>query len=399
MSRAFLKTKEFRRFLFLIGLTVLAFSYAMFQGGFVSWFLFYSFLPFAFYAFILFFYPLVLKGKRTFSKQEFLFHEPVRTQITLSRKHRFPLFYIIVEEVISNSPLFSEQQMKRALVPGFKRELTFSYEISHMPRGEHHFTGIRVKTSDLFGLIEKEKQIPIENKIVVYPPFEELQYRPISGSSGQGSAMRAARVYQNEDTSISVGIRSYQPGDRLSLINWKATAKRNSLMTKEFEQHRSHDVMIVMDCTPSAQFETVVSFTASAVKGIIRSGAQVGLLTTGDEGRSFRVQGGAGHEQQLFYHLAAVKAANTVSFASFLENERALVQKSSTLLLVTSQLTEKVTERARYYSSQGQSVIVFLVDGSETNSERRLVGRENGIKVCLVQQGQFAKAFSEVSSA
>ncbi|WP_050180041.1 DUF58 domain-containing protein [Domibacillus robiginosus] len=399
MSKAFSKTKEFRRFLLLIALTVLAFSYAMFQGGFVSWFLFYSFLPAAFYAFILFFYPLSLKGKRTFSKQEFLFDEQVRIQITLLRKNRFPLFYIVAEEMIENSPLLSEQQRKRALVPGFKKEFTFDYEISRMPRGEHHFTGIRVKTGDLFGFIEKEKQIPIENKIVVYPSFEELQYRPLSGSAAYGSAARARRGYQNEDMSMSVGIRSYQPGDRLSLINWKATAKRNSLMTKEFEQHQSHNIMIVMDCTPSAQFETVVSFTASAIKGIIPSGAQVGLLTADDDRRHFGVRGGEKHEQQLFYHLATIKETSTVSFASILENEAAIIQQSSTLLLVTSQLTEGALERARYYSSQGQSVIVFLADGSQATSESRPAQQWGGISVCIVRKGQFAKAFSEVSSA
>lgn len=34
------------------------FSYAMFQGGFVSWFLFYAFLPFVLYAGLLALYPL-----------------------------------------------------------------------------------------------------------------------------------------------------------------------------------------------------------------------------------------------------------------------------------------------------------------------------------------------------
>lgn len=396
MSRAFLKWKEFHRFLFLIGLMVTAFSYAMFQGGFVSWFLFYSFLPIALYAVMLFFYPLSFHGERVVSKQKVSFHEQVHIEITLSRKNRFPLFTIIAEEVISSSPLPSEQQMKKALVPGWKKTLAFNYEISRMPRGEYHFTGIRVKTSDLFGLIEKEKQIPIEDKIVVYPFFEELRYRPISGSAGQGSARRAKRADQNEDTPMSVGIRSYQPGDRLSLINWKATAKRNSLMTKEFEQPQSHDVMIVMDCMPSAQFETVVSFTASAVKGIIRSGAQVGLLTASNEIRRFAIRGGEGHEQQIFHHLAIINEANTAALANVLENQTAFIQQGGTLLLVTAQLGEKVMERARYFSSQGQSVIVFFVAGSQTHSEHKLVQQSRGIKICMVQEGQFAKAFLEV---
>ena len=48
------------------------FSYAMFQGGFVSWFLFYSFLPFALYAFLFAFYPLKnLTAERRLSQGQY----------------------------------------------------------------------------------------------------------------------------------------------------------------------------------------------------------------------------------------------------------------------------------------------------------------------------------------
>lgn len=396
MSKVQVKTKELLRFLLLIGLALLAFSYAMFQGGFVSWFLFFSFLPPALYAISLFLYSFSYHGERTFSKDTFLFHEPVRMHVALYRESRFPLFYLIAAEQLQHSSLLSDPQTKTVLSPGFKKKLTFTYEIDQMPRGEHHFTGIRLKTGDLFGLIVKEQQIPVENKIVVYPPLEDIQYRPPASSGDHGAAMTTASSYQHRDSSMAVGIRSYQPGDRLSLINWKATAKRSSLMTKEFEQHQSHDVMMVMDCTPSPQFEEAVSFTASAVKGIIRSGAQVGLLTVSDKRRYFQTDSSAGHEQQLFHHLATIQESGTASFAAVLEKEAAILQQNSTLLLVTTQLTKEAAERVRFYSGQGQSVAVFVVAG-ETAPATEQIHQPYGINVCVVQKGQFARAFAEVS--
>ncbi|PAD62894.1 DUF58 domain-containing protein, partial [Bacillus siamensis] len=46
------------KLLILAVLTAAVFSYAMFQGGFVSWFLFYAFLPFIVYAGLVAVYPL-----------------------------------------------------------------------------------------------------------------------------------------------------------------------------------------------------------------------------------------------------------------------------------------------------------------------------------------------------
>ena len=52
------KVKIFTKGIYPFILLIATFVFAMFQGGFVSWFLFYTFLPFALYSFVLFFYPL-----------------------------------------------------------------------------------------------------------------------------------------------------------------------------------------------------------------------------------------------------------------------------------------------------------------------------------------------------
>ena len=46
------------RFVFVLLVLLSAFVFAMFQGGYVSWTIFYAILPFVFYSIALFFYPL-----------------------------------------------------------------------------------------------------------------------------------------------------------------------------------------------------------------------------------------------------------------------------------------------------------------------------------------------------
>ncbi|RSK57099.1 DUF58 domain-containing protein [Bacillus canaveralius] len=387
----------------LLFLVIVTFSYAMFQGGFVSWFLFYSFLPFAFYGLALAFYSLTdIEVERVLLKKEFNAGETLKAEVRLSRRIAFPLFYIVIEDCLGESLAFSRQQKqaKTFLTPGFRRELSFQYTIDEMPRGEHALKAIRVKTGDPLGLIEKEQRIAADDKVIVYPAFEELIYRPLENHYDQG--MTASKERVQRDTSMAIGIREYQPGDRFSWINWKATAKRNDIMTKQFEQRQSHDVFIMMDCAPEGRFEIIVSFTASIIRAILRKGAQVGLISSSDERAAFPIRGGEVQQQQLFYHLAKVRDASPVMLDRILETETFLTQQNVTIMLVTAQLTKQLIERAGYFAQRKSSVVLFLIKNEkESPSQNELTlkaaATARGIRVVMIHNGLFKEAFSEVN--
>lgn len=381
-------------------LICITFSYAMFQGGFVSWFLFYCFLPFAVYAVFVSIYPLgKLEIERTIMKNEYNAGESIIVTVLIRRKSAFPLLFLVLEDCLSEQLLLSQErsQAKTFLFPGFQKEIVWKYEITHLPRGEHFFQSIRIKTGDPLGLIEMEKQIHVEDKIIVYPAYEEFIYRPMESHYDQG--MTASKERVQRDTSMAIGIREYQPGDRFSWINWKATAKRNDLMTKEFEQRQSHDVYILMDCTPDVRFEAIVSFTASLIRAILQKGAQVGFLSSASERFAVPTRGGEYQQQQLFYHLAKVKDNSPVLIEQVLEVESTLLQKSNNLLLITAQINRPLIERASLLAS---STIYLLKNEKESLSQEELslkaVANARGLKIILVHDGHFPAVFSEVAN-
>ncbi|PLR98669.1 DUF58 domain-containing protein [Bacillus sp. T33-2] len=396
------RVKEIWKLLVLFLLILLAFSYAMFQGGFVSWFLFYSFLPFALYALGLTFYGLKdITAERIYTKAEYNAGEKLKVSVILERNTPFPLLYTVAEEQASES-LAEHSQMKTAksfLFPGFNKVFHFEYTVDELPRGEHFFSGIRIKTGDPLGLIEKETLVPVEDKILVYPAYEPLVYNPFENHYDQG--MTASKERVQRDTSMAIGVREYQPGDRFSWINWKATAKRNDIMTKEFEQRQTHDVSIIMDCAPDKRFETIVSFTASLVKAILRKGAQVGLLTASSERAAYPIRGGEIQQQQLFYHLAKIRDNSPVTLDRVMEGETFLAHQNVTLMLVTAQLTKGLVEKASFYSQRNGAVTIFLIKkGKELPAQDELAlktaANARGVAVTLVHEGGFKDAFSEV---
>ncbi|WP_223596493.1 DUF58 domain-containing protein [Neobacillus bataviensis] len=403
MKKLFRLIKKAWKFVLLFLLILLTFSYAMFQGGFVSWFLFYSFLPFAIYCVALSFYSMnELEVTRIIPKTDYNAGEQLKVTVQIKRSKGFPLFYLLMEDHMNEGLKFAQhlKPPKALLLPGMKKEFSYEYIIHELPRGEHFFETFTLKIGDPLGLFQKEKTFEKESKIIVYPAYTELLYRPFENQYDQG--LTASRERVQRDTSMAVGVRDYQPGDRFSWINWKASAKRGEIMTKEFEQRQSHDVFVVMDCVPDKHFEPVVSFSASLIRAILKKGAQTGLLTISRERASFPIRGGEQHLQELFYHLAKIEAKSYSAFDKVLETDGLFIQQAVSFMLVTAQLTKPLIEKASFLGQRKGSITLFLIKGQKeapSANERSLISLANarGVRVIMIHEGEFTSAFSEVS--
>jgi uncharacterized protein (DUF58 family) len=402
MKKGFGTIKNIWKLIVLLLLGAMAFSYAMFQGGFVSWFLFYSFLPFALYSLALSFYPLKkMTVERILAKKEFAAGERLTVKIILQRSFPFPLFYLLIKDCLRESTFPNMKENGKTFVfPWFHRKVEFEYTIGELPRGEHAFFAIELKTGDPLGLVEKQITISLDDKILVYPAYEELMFKSLDTHFDQGMAESKERVQR--DTTMAVGIREYQPGDRFSWINWKATAKRNDLMTKEFEQRKTEDIFVVMDCAPHRNFEEIVSFTASIVRAMLKKGAQVGLLSSSLKRSYFGIRGGEVQLQQLFYHLATVTNQCPFPLDKSLVEEPALNHQNGAIMLITPDLTKSLIEKASFLSLKKGAITIFFVKNEHetvSNHEISLKAYANGrgVRVIFAQKGHFADAFMEVS--
>ncbi|KKI91242.1 hypothetical protein WQ54_15845 [Bacillus sp. SA1-12] len=387
----------------LLLLTLAAFSYAMFQGGFVSWFLFYSFFPFAIYSLLLLIYPIrSFKVTRTVNQEQFTVGQKLVATVSIKRKFPFPLCYLLVEDVLTERLHGSEkiEEPKKLFFPWFKKTISFSYVLNQIPRGEHHFTTIRLKAGDLFGLIEKEAFFEVENYFLVYPSFVDLVYHPKRKQFEQGASSSLAKYWQ--DSTMAVGVREYQPGDKFAWIDWKATARRDSIMTKEFEQMQSHDVVILLDRVKSPMFESMITYTASLIQAIIKSGARVGLVSIGSSNQVFPFQSDEQHVRNLYYHLAKVDCDSQEPISFVLGKDLIGADlKYVTNMIITSQLTVDLVRKLESLLRKQQTFMLFVIKNSyngiskeETVLIERLKKLDIVIKILSSQKSD--KEFKEV---
>ncbi|MDG5473902.1 DUF58 domain-containing protein [Jeotgalibacillus sp. ET6] len=406
MKKLWNSLQEISKVLLLLLLLAGTFSYAMFQGGFVSWFLFYSFLPFSLYSILIMLYPLSdFNVTRSIQSEELKAGSRVTVTIQLNRKFPIPLFYLVVEDQVSTSFFSTAEisQVKKLIYPGFKQSIKLQYEFENLPRGEHHFTSTDLKTGDFLGIFQKSKKIEAADTILVYPSYVPMTYQPIQVQYDQGVASTDVKIQR--DTTMATGLREYQPGDRVSWIHWKSFARTNDLMTKEFEERKSHDVCLILDRTPSPLFEDLVSFIASLSRAVLKKGAQAGYISSGNTVQRVPVKNGDHHQRQIDYQLAKVQADSEAPFNDAIKKEISRMSQSVVLLVVTSSLTRELVQQLHDYSRNNSAVAVFLVKNAKNNTKNsdeqqiKALASSKGIMVRDCFAGHFSNVFAEVKQA
>lgn len=390
------RTISVLKFIGLIGLVAASFSFAMFQGGFVSWFLFGSFLPIAFYSILLNFYPIKrISIKRVLDKTEYVYGEIVSVKIHINLPYRIPLGYLFIKDEVSERS-GGRPFSGTVLFPLFSKERTYTYHHDLLPRGEYTFCRIRIQMGDLFGLTRKELVIEQLEKIVVYPAYIEMKYDPFKTLFESG--MTAAKDLTQRDSTMAISTRTYQSGDRFSWIHWKQTARKNEIMTKEFEQRQSQDVLLILDRTPSPSFELAVKLTASIVRSAVKAGTNIGLLSYGVERQYFPVQGGETQLRILNYHLATVNDDLNHDFHTILETEIFLKKPGQTMIFLVSQLRKEVMEKITDLYTRNNEIGIFLIKSrlEKVKPEEAALleyAKGKGLNAKVVRESDFTKAF------
>lgn len=399
------------------------FSYLMFQGGFVSGFLFYSFIPIFGYFLLFLIYPLsTWKITRTLSNAASQAGGSVEVKLNLERKIGFFLPYLIIEDCFSASlqhtyqskknwnnfnetvQLKGKQQDRQVIFPMFKRKLQVSYQLTDLPRGAHHLQEINVKTSDVFGFIKKTASFSNENTIVVYPEKTEIAVKKQHSNFEAGSA--SSYSLQSRNTHVVTGVREYMPGDRFSWIDWKTTARKQSLITKEFEQEKSANGLLILDASYSEKvnelgFEVNVMLANSIVHYFEKKSTNVGLLSLGDETTYFPPNQLASMKTKLLYHLATLSGIEEGQFAKQLTEHTKQMPMNLFVLVLVTDVDYVLLQALKQVQQKSKQLIIYLTKSATrlTEEDHQLIQqlRISGVIVDLITEDILEQRVIEVS--
>jgi uncharacterized protein (DUF58 family) len=158
-------------------------------------------------------------------------------------------------------------------------------------RGRYKLGPLAVSTRFPFGLVRSTTEVNQIDNVVVFPRTGRLTERWAALERDGDISRRARHQNQQPLEGDFHSLRDWRSGDAQRTIHWRTSARRSQLMVRQFEQHRRHDLVLMVDLWQSesstiAQQEAVelaVSFAATVIVEACRHGG--GALTVGIGGR------------------------------------------------------------------------------------------------------------------
>jgi uncharacterized protein (DUF58 family) len=239
-------------------------------------------------------------------------------------------------------------------------------EFSSPPRSRYRIGPLTARVRDPLGLYLTETRLAQET-LCVMPRPEKLtgaRLRPRHVGPWPGVVPSNVLGLGTEFYSM----RDYVSGDDPKRINWKATARYNSLIVNETEAERVTDIMIVLDTdvtffgpAENEIFEREVHAAASIASQLLRQGNRVGLVLQGGERGSVPAGFGRRHELRILYLLAAAKPGRASVSTSYVMNllARRMLPARAQIVIISALLDPEVKEGIRQLRVAGYSMLVL----------------------------------------
>jgi uncharacterized protein (DUF58 family) len=217
--------------------------------------------------------------------------------------------------------------------------------------GEVHWPEQPARIAGPLGLAWWSTRLRAEDRSTVIPAVLDLN------ESAVGAALAGARLSHAIGPGAHVEqLRDYRPGDPLRVIDWRATARRRQLVSRDFAEDQHLDVVMALDigrssriqCGPLDRLGHYVNGAARLAQHVVAQDDRIGLVVFGDQPLAIvpPTRGYAG-VMRVREVLSTLESQNT----------------ESNVIHAASQVLRRVHQR---------SLVVLLTDIEDASSESQL---------------------------
>lgn len=161
--------------------------------------------------------------------------------------HNFYSF-VVETEIIDELPeQFQSRNFRVAykLIAGEKKK--FKYSLRPLSRGEYHFGNVNVLTRTSLGLVKRRIVSGSPLMLPCYPSFLKLRQYELLAISDRLTDLGVKKMRRAGNSTEFDTIKEYVSGNDVRTINWKATARKSSLMVNHYRDERAQQMYAVID--------------------------------------------------------------------------------------------------------------------------------------------------------
>ncbi len=195
------------------------------------------------------------------------------------------------------------------LPAGTPAELT--YDLHFTTRGPHEIAPAHLRAASRLRLWHRSLRVAAPGATRCYPNYEPVIRYSLLAMSHREEQMGIVKRRRAGASLDFHQLREYQDGDVLSRIDWKATSRRNTLISRDYEEQRNQTILLVPDCGRRlrafdggvSQFDHCLNAMLLLSHVALRQGDEIGILSFGGEDRRLKPVKGAHAMPNILNHL------------------------------------------------------------------------------------------------
>jgi uncharacterized protein (DUF58 family) len=234
--------------------------------------------------------------------------QKIDVRVTLAGGGILNLPYGIVSERLPGLATFQEGTLRVDGTLGKESPLTLTYSIFCAAPGRLRFEGVKIEFSDLQGffVFSTFVQAPSEHRVLPALAVEASMASFVKHHNVL-PLLGTHRHARPGGSSELLDLRDYMPGDPPKLIAWKLSARRDRLITKEFESEVPIRCTIFLDTSNSVRVgaagETALCRLVEIAAGLTQANASerdlTGLCAFDETGISAQLKPGRGPKHMV----------------------------------------------------------------------------------------------------
>ncbi len=273
----------------------------------------------------------------------------------------------------------SDFPLSVSVPPGTEREV--KYSLQPQRRGRSTFKAVHLRMVSRLGLWTLQERREVTTDVRLYPDIRAVYRFELMARKNRleelGLKMHRLRGQGSEFERL----REYRREDEYRQIDWKATARTQQLVSREFNVERNQNVLIMLDCGRSMRNESGgLAYIDRALNAAIMlsyialgQGDSVGFYAFSSRlERAIKPVRGKPAIQTIIQHSFDLEARSEASdYSAAFEQIRRRYRKRSLAILLThvidDQHLEAISRQVRSWRSPHLFLLVFLKDLGLTN--------------------------------
>lgn len=265
----------------------------------------------------------------------------LEVEIRLKNKSFIPLFNFILADELPCAEPFLKRKLVLVSSLASHSYLNLKYRCLCPRRGKYRVGPFSLYLFDPWGIFFIKKTYRICSELYVYPRiFNIRRFPPLTKGNVPWFGIDTSRVSGDEHDFF--GVREYKPGDPIKRIHWLSTARKSSLIVKEFQQRAFFSASIIFGLQKDKNFgegkQTVAEYTikiaASIANYLIHSGASLELIARAGEMIHLPSNKGPEHLDDIFRALATAQPAATAGLGAVLDQYADFIPANTTLISI-----------------------------------------------------------------